>query len=133
MREQYGEWTKGRMTGFLTSLLRSGFRKYPPKWKVLSYAYQGKKLNPKTKRTVNMYLCAHCVEEFPAAEVEVDHKVPVVSDKGFTTIEDYVERLFCEERNLQVLCKRCHRIKSNAETAARKEKRNAKKNDVKDK
>lgn len=119
-----GLWTEGRFKGFVVGLLRAGSRKWPPKWAAMDKAHTGQKINPKTGRQAAHYKCAKCGFEFPAKEVQVDHKKPVISEKGFTTWDDYVEKLFCEETNLQVLCVKCHKAKTKLETTKRKEERN---------
>ena len=41
--------------------------------------------------------------------VLVDHIKPVVDvDKGFIDWNSFIEGLFCEENNLQILCDDCH-------------------------
>jgi hypothetical protein len=53
--------------------------------------------------------------------VFVDHKVPVVdTEEGFKGWDVFIERLFCEESNLEVLCKSCHDTKSAEEREERK-------------
>lgn len=50
--------------------------------------------------------------------VFVDHIEPIVDPKtGFTTWEDYIERMFCETDGLQLLCGECHDKKSMDERA----------------
>ena len=44
--------------------------------------------------------------------VHVDHKDPVGSFKDWNT---YIERLFCSEDNLQILCLECHKEKTQDE------------------
>jgi hypothetical protein len=46
---------------------------------------------------------------------EVDHIVEVGSFNGNWT--DYIERLYCEQSNLQVLCVRCHATKTSKSNA----------------
>ena len=113
-------WTEGRLKAFVIAVLRSGTRRYPPKWEVLKDAYVGIRLNEKTNREGKHYLCALCEGEFPSKEVEVDHIEPVISSKGFTSWDDYIARLFCDKSNLQVVCKSCHKIKSYNEGQERK-------------
>lgn len=55
------------------------------------------------------YRCAACKEEFTQKDVEVDHTIPIGKDK---TWDEFVDGLFCEIANLQVLCKPCHKVKS---------------------
>lgn len=110
-----GEWTEGRYRSFITSCIRGGFRRWPPKYKVLAKAKVGKFLNPASGRIATMYKCNKCKQKFPATDVQVDHRKPVVSITGFTSWDDFIHSLFCEEDNLQVLCKSCHKIKSKLE------------------
>ena len=68
------------------------------------------------------YICKKCIKVFPQKDVQVDHIVPIVSP-GFHKIniglDTYAHRVFCEERNLQVLCKPCHHKKTLKENAKR--------------
>ena len=49
-------------------------------------------------------------------EISVDHIVPAGSLKTYDDLPGFVERLFCEEDNLQILCKdNCHQAKTNKE------------------
>jgi 5-methylcytosine-specific restriction endonuclease McrA len=114
-------WTEGRLKSFITSCLRGGFRRYPPKYEVLKEAFVGKKINENTKRLSAHYRCNSCGECFPTSEVQVDHVDPIVDpDIGFTSWDDFIYRLFCPKSNLQVLCKSCHTIKTKKENNTRK-------------
>lgn len=53
-----------------------------------------------------------CNELFPKHMVQVDHVNPVVGEEGFQTWDIYIQRLFCEATNLQVLCSFCHLAKT---------------------
>lgn len=115
------EWTAGRLKSFITSTLRGGFRKYPPKYEVLKEASVGKKINAKTKRMAEHFKCNMCKGEFPAKEVNVDHVEPVVCPfTGFIDWNTFINRLFCDGGNLQVLCSPCHDIKTAEERIERK-------------
>ena len=71
------------------------------------------------------YLCAGCNQVVPLTKdkkknVFVDHKESVVDTKeGFQGWDVFIERLFCEEENLEVLCKDCHDRKSAEEREER--------------
>lgn len=118
-----GTWTEGRYRSFITSTLRSGARRWPPKYETLNLAKTEKKVNTKTGRIAQHYTCNGCGGEFTAKDVQVDHIEPVVDpNKGFISWDVFIERLFCERNNLQVLCKTCHLAKSNLE---KQEKKNA--------
>lgn len=113
-------WTDGRLKTFITSTLRGGFRKYPPKYETLKEASVGKKLNPKSKRMAEHFICKSCNKEFPAKEVQVDHIKPVVCPKkGFKDWNTFIDRLFCDKDNLQVLCSECHDVKTAQERGER--------------
>ena len=70
-----------------------------------------------------MFVCDSCHNAFPQKEVNVDHIEPVIpiglsmSDLPFDII---LKRMWCEEHNLQVLCKTCHDSKTAVENAMRK-------------
>lgn len=110
------EWTKARYHAFIVSVLRSGTRRYPPKFETLNEAKTEKKKNKRTGRIAQHYLCAICESDFPATEVQVDHIKPVVDPtRGFQTWDKYIQRLFCSKDNLQVVCRPCHKIKTQEE------------------
>lgn len=114
MREIYnnGNWTTARFNSFVTSILRSGSRRWPPKYQVLNEAKTDKKTNEKSGRIAQHYRCAGCSSDFPAKDVQVDHISPIGYDKSW---DDWIDGLFCERENLQVLCKPCHKIKTQQE------------------
>ena len=115
------DWTAGRLKSFITSTLRGGFRKYPPKYEVLKRASVGKRLNPKSKRMAEHFECNMCKECFIAKDVNVDHVEPVVCPfTGFVDWNTFISRLFCDGGNLQVLCSPCHDIKTAEERVERK-------------
>ena len=116
-------WTEGRRNAFIMSTLRSGTRRWPPKWEVLDLAKRDKKINPKTGRLAQFYRCAACDEDFTSTQIEVDHIRPVVDPKvGFISWDEIIKNLFCPAENLQVLCIPCHKKKSKEETITRKKK-----------
>jgi hypothetical protein len=118
------DWTEGRFRAFITSTLRGGFRRYPPKYTVLKAAYSGKKLNKASKRQCMHYVCNSCKKEFPSKEVNVDHILPVVDPiTGFVDWNTFIDRLFCKEENLQVLCSKCHTEKTKQERQVRNDQR----------
>jgi hypothetical protein len=115
------EWTEARWHAFIVSILRGGTQRYPPKYETLSEAKTEKKINPKTGRIAQHYVCAACGADFPAKEVQVDHILPVVDpQQGFTTWDSYISRLFCGKENFQVLCRADHELKTKQEKTQRK-------------
>jgi len=111
-----GKWTEARYRSFVTSTLRAGSRKWPPKYETLNAAKTEKKINKATGRLAQHYLCAMCEQEYTQKNVQVDHIKPVVDPKkGFVSWDTYIDRMFCEGKNLQVLCKVCHVEKTKLE------------------
>jgi len=115
------QWTPARKKAFITTLLRSGFSRWPPKYITLKAAFLDKHINTKTGRLASFYRCAICQDCFVAKDVHVDHIVPVVGACGFTSWDDFIERLFCESDNLRVLCKPCHKNVTLSENAERRQ------------
>jgi len=68
----------------------------------------------------NCYLCSKCKELFGHKDVALDHIEPVVPITGFTTWDSFIERLFCDESGYQVLCKVCHKVKTQSENSDRR-------------
>ena len=113
-----GLWTKGRFDSFVTSILRSGSRRWGPKYQCLNDAKTEKKVNAKTGRLAQHYRCAACQGEFTQKDVQVDHIVPMGPGLDWT---EFINGLYCEQDNLQVLCTTCHKVKSLAERKLWKE------------
>ncbi len=112
-------WTEGRYNSFITSTLRSGMRRWPPKWQCLKNSLVGKKKG-KSGREAAHYKCAGCSGEFTSKDVQIDHISPVVDPaKGFTTWDEFISRLFCSVENLQTLCTTCHKRKTLCEKQTR--------------
>lgn len=111
-----GTWTEGRFNSFIKSTLRSGSQRWPPKYKALNEAKQGKKINESSGRLAEHYKCAACGDNYPAKNIQVDHIYPVIDPNiGFTTWDDVIKRMFCEQKDFQILCRECHTLKTKLE------------------
>lgn len=125
------EWTEARLKAFIQSTLRKAFSRYPPKYKVLKEACIGKRQNKATGRMAYHYKCAKCRKVFPSIDVQVDHKITAIDiEKGFTSWDDYIARLFCSSENLQVLCSNCHKQKTKGENEIRRTSRKNRKQNL---
>lgn len=113
-----GQWTAARFNSFVKSALRSASQRWPPRYTCLHKAKRGKKVNWKTGRLAEHYECNSCKKEFPQKEVQVDHILTIIPLTGFTSWDDVINRMFCEDDNLQVLCKECHSNKTKLEKEA---------------
>lgn len=110
-----GTWTEARYFGYLRGLLRAGFSRYPPKHMVR----KNSRRKSSTTRGYD-YLCACCEKWYKDSEVQVDHITPAGSLKTFEDLPGFVERLYCDVDQLQILCNVCHRLKTNREREERK-------------
>lgn len=106
--------------------------------RIFNWSPERRKARAKAAGTkFNTYYCEQCNELFERSQTHVDHKEPVVEiETGFKDWNTYIERLFCDASNLQVLCISCHKTKSKAEsvlrrTARQKRKTSQKKRKVK--
>jgi 5-methylcytosine-specific restriction endonuclease McrA len=110
---------KTRNAGTMTesafwSFIRSALRQKSRWWKPITQtkmnarrAYKGP-----NKRQKFEYQCVHCTKWFPEKKINVDHIHPAGSLNCANDLPGFVERLFCESDNLQVLCESCHNVKT---------------------
>lgn len=115
------EWTTGRRNSFITSVIRRGFTRWPAKFQVLANAKQGKKVNESTGRLAEHYECNVCKGSFAGKDVQVDHILPAVPTSGWVSWDDFIDKLYCDLSNLQVICRGCHSKKTKEEGKLRKE------------
>ena len=113
---------KTRNNGTMTesafwSFIRSALRNKSRYWKPITQAkmnarrpYSGPK-----KRQKFEYLCNQCKHWFAEKDINVDHIVPAGTLTCSADLAGFIERLFCEIDNLQVLCEKCHDAKTKLE------------------
>lgn len=116
-----GLWTEARYNSFIKSALRTASVRWPPRYQCLHDAFVMQGINPATGRQAKLYRCCKCQELYTAANMEINHIVPVVPVEGFDSWDGVVERLFCEKGGLEALCKPCHKIVTKGENQQRKE------------
>lgn len=108
-----GTMSEAAFWGFIRSTLRQKSRWWKPitQCKLESRrAYKGV-----NKRQKFEYQCNTCKKWFPEKQINVDHIVGAGSLNCGADLEGFVERLFCEQDNLQVLCETCHNKKTQLE------------------
>jgi len=119
-----GNWTEARFRGFIVSAMRHASMKWQPKHDAVKAAFIGHGINPTTGRRCKLHLCAECGEQFPQSQMRADHIEPVIDPAiGFTSWDDYINRMFVEVDGYQAICIGCHKIKTDAERAIRTETR----------
>ena len=99
------------------SFIRSALRQKSRWWKPITEckmkarrAYKGS-----NKRQKYEYQCNECKGWFAEKQINVDHIIPAGSLNCAQDLPGFVERLFCEQENLQVLCTSCHDKKTKLE------------------
>jgi 5-methylcytosine-specific restriction endonuclease McrA len=99
------------------SFIRSALRQKSRWWKPISQAKAKAKRSYKgpLKRQKFEYQCAVCSNWYPDKEINVDHIIPAGTLRCANDLPGFVERLFCEVDNLQVLCETCHNKKTQDE------------------
>ena len=99
------------------SMIRSALRQKSRWWKPISQAKNKAKRKYKgpNKRQKWEYQCASCNEWFNEKQINVDHIKPAGTLRCSNDLPGFVERLFCEVENLQVLCTKCHDKKTQDE------------------
>jgi len=108
-----GTMTESAFWSFIRSTLRQKSRWWKPILQCKELAkrqYQG----PNKKQKYE-YQCNCCKQWYPAKDVNVDHIIPAGNLQSGKDLEGFVDRLFCEVDNLQVLCVNCHDEKTKAE------------------
>lgn len=127
-----GRWTKAQFNSFIKNNLRSATRKWAPINACKKKAHVGH----------GEYLCAGCNEIVPPTifdeeknkrvkNIFIDHIIPIIDPEiGFTTWDECIDRMFCDSDNLQLLCKKCHDVKSQLEIDAHSARRKKEKNEI---
>lgn len=102
----------GKMTeAQFWSMIRSALRKLTIYWQPI------KEAKIKARRKVSYgrhkweYLCSSCGKWFKEKEIEVHHIEEVGVLRSYDDLPEFVRKLFAEE-GYQVMCKECHKIKT---------------------
>jgi len=108
-----GTMTESAFWSFIRSALRQKSRFWKP---ILQCKLNSRRIyKGPNKRQKFEYLCKHCGKWFQEKKINVDHIRPAGSLNCAQDLPGFVERLFCEVDNLQVLCTTCHDKKTKLE------------------
>jgi len=117
---------KTRNSGTMTesafwSFIRSALRNKSRWWKPITECKQ-KARRPYTgpnKRMKYEYQCNECKGWYPEKQINVDHIIPAGTLTCSKDLAGFIERLFCEQENLQVMCEKCHDVKTQNERSGK--------------
>lgn len=100
-----------RIKKFLIPILRRSWLRWTARQNVIKAA--------RVER--GSYQCNICKQVgFKRQQLHIDHISPVVDiEDGFTTLDEYVSRLYVNEDQLQAVCHLCHEIKTSVENKMR--------------
>lgn len=101
-------WSESAFWQFIRSSLRQKSRWWKPRLLCLQNARRPNQ--SKNKRLKWEFQCSHCEKWHQQKFVEVNHKIPVGTLMCAADLPAFVENLFCEVDNLEVVCKQCHSI-----------------------
>jgi 5-methylcytosine-specific restriction endonuclease McrA len=79
--------------------------------------------DPSRKRVTRWGKCTACNKLEPLYLLQIDHKEPIIPiDRSLDEMswDEVVDKVWCDERNLQAVCKPCHKAKSKIENAERR-------------
>ncbi len=101
-----GTMTESAFWSFIRSALRQKSRFWKP---ITECKLQARRLyKGVNKRQKYEYQCNMCQNWFIEKKINVDHIHPAGSLNCAQDLPGFVDRLFCEVDNLQVLCEKCH-------------------------
>jgi hypothetical protein len=107
--KEYPEWTEARYRQFVRGGLRQLFNRWPPKYRAMEAVtreVEGKRWKYEAK-------CAACKKWHKRKDCQVDHIEPAGST--LESFDAFIEKLLVGEAKLQVLCKACHKKKTDEE------------------
>lgn len=109
--------------GLLKGAIRRVFSRSELRKRALDKAIVKEFSDPSRKRVTRWGKCTSCNKMEPAYLLEIDHEEPVVPiDSSFEdmSIDELVNRIWCDERLLNPMCKSCHKLKSKEENKNRR-------------
>lgn len=103
----------------IRSALRRSFRFWNPMMTALKKA--SRPSQSANKRLKTEFQCAECSKWFPRTQVQIDHIIPCGSLMCYDDIVPFIKNLTQEDdKSYQILCKSCHKEKTDSEKTARK-------------
>jgi len=105
-----GTMTESAFWSFIRSALRQKSRWWKP---ITECKLKARRVyNGPNKRQKFEYQCKKCKQWFAEKNINVDHIKAAGSLNCAEDLPGFINRLFCEIDNLQVLCEPCHDVKT---------------------
>lgn len=117
-----------RERGLIKGALRRSFARSDLRRKVLEASVISH-IDPTRPRVKTWVKCATCGKPEAKSYCVIDHVEPVIPvDSSFEemSLDDVVDRMWCDPTNLLPICEACHIIKTKSENRQRREYKNAK-------
>lgn len=109
--------------GLIKGAMRRAFSRSELRKKVMAKSIVPGHQDPSRPRVTKWSRCAVCSGIKPAYLAVVDHISPVIpTNSSFEamSLDETVDRMWCDEANLQAICEPCHDEKSTREKNERK-------------
>lgn len=125
--------TNPRITKRERGLIKGGIRRAFSRSELREKAVAASRVDhydPERPRVKKWSRCALCKELTPTYKGDLDHKdpiVPVTSSFEEMSLDEVVDRTWCQENRLQFLCEICHDKKTQEENKERREIKKGKK------
>lgn len=120
--KDWRDYTKEEMDAYRHQFIKSTLRRASYRWPWRNL------VAGRARVSRGLYECAICKLVVRNKDKVIDHIRPVVSvQRGFRGWNTFAKRLFCKAENFQVICRSCHKIKTDKENQKRKALRHAKK------
>lgn len=113
-----------REAGLIKGALRRVFSRSELRRAVIDAAIDHSYVDLSRPKVKKWAICAECKKRFPKSYAIIDHIDPLIPI-GLTfedmSLDTIIDRLWCEQNNLQCLDEMCHAVKTKAERALRKQ------------
>lgn len=109
--------------GLLKGAIRRVFGRSDLRRKVIELHIDKSYSDPKRKKVKYWIKCAECGNMEAKSNIQLDHVEPVIPvNRSFEemTLDEVVDRQWCEEHNLKPMCKPCHYAKTKEENKQRR-------------
>ena len=109
--------------GLLKGAIRRVFSRSELRRQVVEKSLVKEYFDPESPRVKKWFKCPECVKMIPAYKGQVDHQeplIPIDSSLEEMSWDEVVDRAWCNEDNLKLICIPCHKVKSKAENKERR-------------